>query len=305
MSAEGTIAAVAVLPHSWPPPGSVTLFVNEQPDTSISLVADATGRLVVSIHQGSRERTRSFGPLDLPGAARVMLMLTWSSDRISLSLNGVKLKDGAVSASDLGVRASGVAVPTSGPLFPGLRLRIGLSDADALFLSTVMDLDKKQAAADRYSAIRASGLLRQLLLDETPLVHVVNRQHRLDLVFRTIDFTMPPPLRPEAHWLALDPDPFPEARTLTCNLKQFLAAPCLTWRGRSASVSDLVRACANAKGGVHLGRTKVADEQLLLDWDDVFTVLGEQPSLRAIVAVCRIALRGLSGLVSAVEDGSA
>jgi hypothetical protein len=281
----------------------VRLFAREEGGTSVALLADSTGRLVVSVQQGCEERTRAFGPLLVPGAARVVLMLTWSSDGISLSLNDVELRDRVASATELRIRAADVGVPTSGPLFPGLQLRAGLSDADELFLSTIIDLDKKLAAGDRYSLIRASGLLRQLLVDETPLVHTVNRQHHLDLAFRTMDFAVPPPVEPEAHWRVLDPDPFPGAQTQTCSLKQFLAAPCLTWKGRCASVTDLIRACANVKGGIHLGRTKIADEQLLLDWDEVFTILGEEPSLKAIAAVCRVALRGLSGLVTAVHGG--
>jgi len=191
-------------------------------------------------------------------------MLTWSRSGIDLFVNGVQLQERVMSAAELGVASSAVGAPAREQLFPGIRLRSGLNEAQELFLSTVIDLDQRLVAGDRYSLVRASGLLRQLLLDEMPLVHVVNREYRVALAFRTLDFSQPPPVEPEAHWRVLDPEPFPGAQTQTCSLKQFLAAPCLTWRGSCASVTDLIRACANAKGGVHLGRTKVADEQLNL-----------------------------------------
>jgi hypothetical protein len=231
-------------------------------------------------------------------------MLTWSPSGIDLFINGVQLEERVMSAAECGIASSPVGPPAREHLFRGLRLRSGLTEAGHLFLSTVIDLDQRVVAGDRYSLIRASGLLRQLLLDETPLAHVVNREYRTPLEFQTMEFSQAPPVEPEAHWRLLDPEPFPGAQTQNCSLKEFLAAPCLTWRGSCASVTDLIRACANAKGGVHLGRAKIADEQLLLDWDEVFSILGEQPSLRAIAAVCRVALRGLTGLVRAVESGS-
>jgi hypothetical protein len=93
--------------------------------------------------------------------------------------------------------------------------------------------------------------------------------------------------------LTLDPSPFAGAQRVTRTLDQFLAAPCLRWNGADASVKDLIRACANVKGGVHLGKAKIAEEQALLDWDEVFSVIGEEPSLRALAGVCRVTLVGL------------
>ena len=304
MSAEGTIFAVAIVPDPWPPPSPVRLLSQDQAGSSVALRADANGQIVVSVDQASQSRTRAFGPLQLPGAARVVFAIRWSHAGIDLFANGVRLEERVMSAAECSIASSPAGERSREHLFPGLRPRSGMTEAEHLLVSTVIDLDQKVFAGDRYGMIRASGLLRQLFLDETPLVHTVNREHRVALAFRTMEFSQAPPVEPEAHWRLLDPEPFPRAKTQTCSLKEFLAAPCLTWRGSRASVTDLIRACANVKGGVHLGRTKIANEQLLLDWDEVFSILGEQPSLRAIAAVCRVALRGLTGLVRAIESRS-
>jgi hypothetical protein len=305
MSAEGTIAAVVVFPAPWPPSRALTLFAKDEGGTAVALFADSDARLIASVRYGGDLRRCCYGPLDLPDAARVILMMTWSPDGISLFLNGNELSDRATSASELGVTTSVSGVYASGLIYPNLQLRSCLSEEENLFLCTVIDLDQKVTAGDRYSVIRASGLLRQLLLDETPLVHAVNRQYRLELSFQTVDFSQPLPVEAQAHWQALDPEPFPGARTQSCSLKQFLGAPCLAWNGRNARVSDLIRACANAKGGIHFGRTKIADEKIVLDWDQAINLLGEEPSIRAISAVCRVSLRGLSGLLSAIQRGAA
>jgi hypothetical protein len=56
--------------------------------------------------------------------------------------------------------------------------------ADQLFLRTLEDLDRRTAVADEYEALLAAGLLRKLLLDETPVVHQVNRYRRERIRFR-------------------------------------------------------------------------------------------------------------------------
>jgi hypothetical protein len=305
MREEGTVAAVAVFPSPWPPPVPVELLAREQDGTRVVLSADTRGCLLVSFHRGAKQQTHEFGPLPIPAAARVVLVLSWSPAQVSLALNGVELEGREVGAQQPQLPSRGAGIPPMGLLFPHLKSGAGVSEAEQLFVSTVIDIDRKAVAGDHYSLIRASGLLRQLLLDDTPLVQTVNRIHRLRLQFRTIDFTLPPPIEPEAHWMVLDPSPFPGARTIACTCLQFLAAPCLKWKHKVARVKDLIRACANAKGGVHLGKAKTADEQLVLDWDEVVTVLGEQPSLRAIAGVCRVALRGLGTLVDAIERGAA
>jgi molybdenum-dependent DNA-binding transcriptional regulator ModE len=64
-------------------------------------------------------------------------------------------------------------------------------------------------------------------------------------------------------------------------------------KGTDATVRDLISACANAKGGVHLGKARTESEQRLLDWDEVFSVIGTEPSLAALAGICRVTLLGL------------
>jgi hypothetical protein len=306
MSAGGTVVAVMDFPAPWPPLRTVTLFAKDEGGTAVALVAESDARLIASVCYGGELRRCCYGPLDLPDAARVILTMTWTPDGISLlSLDGRELSDRATSASELGDPPSASGVCAFGPIFPNLQFRACSSEEEELFLHTVIDIDQKVTAGDRYSVIRASGLLRQLLLDETPLVHAVNRQYRLQLSFQTVNFSQRLPVEAQAHWRTLDPEPFLGRGTQKCSLKQFLAAPCLAWNGRNACVSDLIRACANAKGGIHFGRTKIEDEQMVLDFDQAIKLSGEEPSIRAIAAVCRVSLRGLNDLVSAIQRGAA
>lgn len=305
MSDEGTIAAMAIVPIPWPPPVLSKLLEMNQDGALVTLAADTDGRLSVSVLTARQARTRAFGPIRVPGGSRVIVMLRWSPAGLFLSLNGTDLAEEEIAAEALQIPVQLGSIENLGCVYKPVALRADLLPAEELFVATVLDVDQKVAAGDRYSVIRASGLLRQLLVDESPLVHVVNRAYSAPLIFRTIDFSEPPPLDPVGHWQVLDPSPFSGAKTLDCSLKQFLAAPCLKWSGRYASVHDLITACANAKGGTHLGRARTTDQQLLLDWDEAVSVLGEWPSVRAMAGTCRVALQAFRPLMSAVEGGAA
>jgi hypothetical protein len=177
---------------------------------------------------------------------------------------------------------------------------VGKSEAEYLFLGTVAEIDQRVLEGGRYNLIRAAGLLRQLFLDSTPLLHVVNRTYCQQIEFETIDYRDAPPLSPEVHAIFLDASYFPGAKTIRVNLDTFLKAPCLRVGPMTANVHDLIRACANAKGGIHLGRARTSQENTVLDWDRTFRLVGKEPSLLAVAAVCRIALRGLRPLVRAI-----
>jgi hypothetical protein len=304
MGEEGTIITVGLMPDPWPVVMPVNLLEQDRDGTHVSLSAETDGRLVLSVNTATGKRTRAFGPVHLPGGSRVILTICWSASDLLLSLNDAQLGALEVFPETLGVPAQPAGLEFRERVFPQTRCPAALFREEEHLLRTVLDIDEKLVIGDRYNIIRASGLLRQLLMDGTPLVHVVNRRHRLQIVFRTIDFAKPVPVEPEADWRALDPSPFPGAQTMDCTLSQFLAAPCLKWNGAQASVHDLISVCANAMGGVHLGKAKTSIEQVLLDWDEVVTVLGEQPSVTAMVGICRIALRAMKPLVDLLQGAA-
>jgi hypothetical protein len=302
MGDEGTIITVGLMPAPWPVIVPVNLLEQDRDGTRVGLSAETDGRLVLSVATATGRRTRAFGPVHLPGGSRVILTICWSFSDLSLSLNDAQLGALEVFPETLGVPAQPAGLDFRERVFPSLRYRATLSREEEHLLRTLRDIDEKLVVGDRYSVLRASGLLRQLLMDGNPLVHVVSRKYRVQIVFRTLDFHEPVPVEPEAHWRVLDPSPFPGAKTTDCTLSQFLAAPCLKWTGALASVHDLISVCANAMGGVHLGKAKTSAEQVLLDWDEAVTVLGEQPSVTTIAGICRIVLRAMKPLVDALQE---
>ena len=56
-------------------------------------------------------------------------------------------------------------------------------EANLLFLQTLRDLRERVESGTQYDMVRATALLRQLLLDDSPLVHQVNKVFQLKLRF--------------------------------------------------------------------------------------------------------------------------
>lgn len=298
---EGTIAAVISFPLPWPPPKTVELLSRADDGSSLAILADTAGRLLFAL-QPSEGQTKSFEfePMRIAGSGRAILMLTWSGDRAQLRLNGKQLNTADQASQEPFLLETAEEPLPARVSLGGLDLDSARSEAEHLFLATLMDIEAKLKEGKRYDLIRSAGLLRQLLLDETPLIHEVNRAYHLKVEFEVIDYRIIPPLTPDMHWRDPDPSYFPGAKTVTVNLKPFLNVPVLTVEGTTASVGDLIRASANAKGGIHLGRTRTAEQGLLIDWDSAFTILGEEPSLAAISGVCWVVLRALQPLANRI-----
>lgn len=145
-------------------------------------------------------------------------------------------------------------------------------DRQELFDRTVQRLDEiVRDGFDEYAALESSGLVRKLLIDESPLLHQVNRQRRRrvrfevagNVAYETELFkdgpmvwvpgaALSPRLSIMAHFTV---------RSLT--LDQFLAHRAMFVAGHDVSVHDVIVQLAHIEGGVHAGTPKTDVEHLL------------------------------------------
>jgi hypothetical protein len=72
--------------------------------------------------------------------------------------------------------------------------------------------------------------------------------------------------------------------------------------GSIFTVRDIIDTCAHVKGGVHLGKPKTVEQTAISDWDRAFKQFGKEPSLEALVGICRVSLRALVPLVDAIKN---
>lgn len=305
---EGTVFLVVTVPKPWPHPTGANLHVRHHGNSRVQIRADAGGRLILSLiaETNSEEVRYTFQPLLIRGSGRLILGARWSSVGADLWINGQKLQLDSVTQGQPFLCETSTEEVTHGLILGDVVPGLGRSDADRLFVETLLDIDQKVESGTPYNLIRAAGLLRQLFLDATPLVNEVNRSHRIRLSFESIDASRDETqLIPDYDWCDPDASGYPGSRTKWVNLQAFLKIPCLKNQDRVATVADVIKACANAKGGIHRGIAKSPMEQAVVEFDDSFQFGTVEPSTRTIAGICRVALRGLRPLISAIAESSA
>jgi hypothetical protein len=202
------------------------------------------------------------------------------------------------------LRTDHAPLPSQGLIVGEINLKAVKSEPEYFFLGTVAEIDRKTNEGGKYNLITSAGLLRKLLMDSHPLIHMVNKTYRQKIEFEFVPFDYHPelPLSLDVELIDVDGTSFPGVKTIRGGLDVFLRTPCFRFEGITASVRDLIRACANAKGGVHLGVARTVEENRVIDWDRMFQSFGTEPSLIVVAGVCRVSLRGLLPLVGAITS---
>jgi hypothetical protein len=297
MKSCGTIFNVLQLPQPWPPASDLVISTKVVDSTSVQLIIRNDGSLMLGIEpEGCARRVHEFQRVSIIGCGRVLLTYWWEGGNAWMQINRqVLLAGNPTELPVLTVDTKGEEQAPPSLMFPGLDLRAARNDAEALFLGTVIDLDRAVLERDWYRLVRASGSLRQLLLDGH--LHRANQRHCISFVFRTNEFTPLPGEEPLAHWMNLDPSEWATTVIESHNLDGFLAARCLVFRGATATVRDVIRACANAKGGVHFKAPKPGAETAVVSFDEISAIAGLPASLVALTGICRVTLNGVMPLV--------
>ena len=132
-------------------------------------------------------------------------------------------------------------------------------NTEQLFVRTIQDLDEKLRSTDEYESLMISGLLRKLLLDESPLVNQVNRKIGLKIKFNVNDCDLSASeFGSTLHSIAgiLNPDPGLNNNPIEVTITKLLAFPIIMYEGNKFTIKDIVKNAANVQGAIHAGMTK-------------------------------------------------
>ncbi len=287
------------VPWPWPPAERREILSETSGGTSITLLANEQGQLVATAERGP-ERTRFASPslvFSKPGVT--VVTVRWTPTSLEVLFGDTVLPCDAGDGTKLALELGGMPRTPHGRVFLTLDPATATDEDDRFFLETLDDVDAKLLDGKRYSIIRAAGLLRQLLLDG--LLDRANARHRLKFKFEVLDSSSPVPGSPSLEWTNLDPADHPRAPTDSLSRDQLLATPFLRTPSGSATVHDLIRACANVKGGVHLGKTRTSAQKMIVDWDEAIRVCGQEMSIATMSGLVRVVLKGLVPLVLKID----
>lgn len=143
------------------------------------------------------------------------------------------------------------------------------------FLDVLDDLRLKCNSKSNYNYVKAAGLLRQLLLDEIPLIALINKDYKEKLVFEVVKSYPSGPLNSlgsdglvyetliEVRFV----NPSASQNTDKLNRDEFLKHVIFTYLGQDVTVKDILKLNANKKGGVHLdNRPKQSMEEVNVEF---------------------------------------
>lgn len=173
--------------------------------------------------------------------------------------------------------------------------------AQQLFVRRYDELMDGLSARDEFEIIKLAAGLRQLLLDQAPLVHQANTEHKIKLRFRVnnVGDSLDLPVRPDIdfHARGLDPSFIQVPRgTRDLKLAQFLATTVLETPDLKVTVADLIRYGANKAGGVHLDSRRESNEAKLDETFGRLAALGASPLAISVTTITRITLAALKPL---------
>jgi hypothetical protein len=149
------------------------------------------------------------------------------------------------------------------------------------------------APVDDFAYLQASAHIRTRLIDESPLVHQINRSHRMKYAFNPCAespfITMVQSENP-TFWIwmdAISPRFAPPwmAATERVKLDRFLAKRAAQGHGRDVSVRDLVLQLANIEGGIHAGTPSTELQHRLSAMSETFRVGGAPSGWRGTIGL--------------------
>jgi hypothetical protein len=178
-------------------------------------------------------------------------------------------------------------------------------EASTLFLRRCEQVESLSGSHKEIDLLDLAGIVRQLLLDGTPLVHKVNR-YGIKLRFLVGDFVLQLDEFTTSLDLAdgLDPDtarPGKPAKELS--LDGFLGHKVILMQRGSHSVRDVIQFAANIAGGVHHSQSPKDAQKLLADYGAMFSMGGVPAGIRLLQAIGRVTMKGLAPLIEAVRKG--
>ncbi len=291
---------------TWPPQEVCQLLSREIEGVVHQVLAHPAGFLTLLLKDEVEEQAFFFSRIVFDGPTNlVKLAISCGSEDPTMCINGemVPLQDDPLKARALILPTHGVlefrpsSLETVLPSSP-----VGASDVETLFIRAVHDISVAGDSDDWYTVLRTSGTLRLLLLDG--MMHKANARLREEIFFETSDFSAKLPTEapaPEIVWCCVSRDGGGPVAAIRVSLDKFLSTPVLKTSEVTASVRDVINACANALGAVHFGGPRGAKEEAVVEFDKVHVLFGSKPSLRSLQDICQVTVRALHPLVLAIQ----
>lgn len=295
---EGTIVFDLVIPSVWPPEDDVLLLTGLYEGNDVTLMCSRDKRLLVNVISEKNHLSFTSQPLDLPNFPKLKMALGWGGDdSISLAING-----NLISSS------GGLLKIDASSEIQHRRERINFIDSlvmdnnEELLISTLKELQERIFEPSSYDLLMTSGLLRKLILDSSPLLHLVNRSYKIKVRFPVVKDRVIPKVNcdPSFSMRNVYTDFFNENEVDWLKLDEFLAVSIIEDDKFQYSIRDVILLIANKCGGIHFDQNSNKTEKRLLELSKRFNHFNIDSCFIVLCDIAWSVLTGIKPLIDAI-----
>jgi len=299
----GTLFLEVTVPSWWPPQSDAVIFSGVVDTAKIQISITSAGKLHFRVNSEYGDDEYETPCLSLPSYPCLKVAFAWGQgDSIRCAINGKCLRE---QVSEPVVLECKTHPPTGFRNNAVFQIPAGCEAVEQSFLRFILDLQHRTAVNNRFDLLDASAILRRLLLDARPILHIVNRSYHERLRF-PIAHRDPELLyeqagqKPSFSHVALSPAFADPSDIKHMRLDEFLSAPALHGSQGSYTVRDVIKVCANLKGGIHFDDPSTSVEQALVELDKNFFPFFIDASLASLPDIAWAAINGSRPLIEAI-----
>lgn len=300
---EGSLYIKVIVPSVWPPQSDAVVFSGVADTATIRISVTTAGKLLFQVN-GEYGCDEYLTPrLSLPDYPFLKIAFAWGrGDGIGCAINGVCLSE---QDSDHIVLECKSNPPTGFRNHAVFQVPNRCEDVEQSFLRFILDLQYRTAVSNRFDLLEASAILRRMLLDARPIIHIVNRAYHERLRFPIVKSN--PELlydqageKPSFHYVALSPAFADQSDIRHLKYDEFLSTPALHGSQGAYAVRDVIKVCANLKGGIHFDTPTTSLEQTLIELDKNYLPFFIDASLASLPDIAWATVNGCRPLIEAI-----
>jgi len=291
---EGTFVISFMMPFEWPPSQKEKIFTGKVAGNNIAVRATPNQSIKVVITDHNETLSYESCKINIQKFGYFKMAIGWDED-ITIAMNGELIPNKDEGEIKVEPKSDFKLNPRNQIQF---QIPQDCSHEEEVFLNAYLDLQKKVNNPSKYDLLKASGLIRQMIIDGSPVVHIVNREYRLPIKFPVVIDNQPVKVPGASHQIRNISPVFSSNEELkTLKLDDFLSTIILKDNSHNFSVKDIVKICANVKGGIHLGKPESGKEVAISDIDNQFSFDFIELSLALVNDITWSYLKGLRPLV--------
>lgn len=185
-----------------------------------------------------------------------------------------------------------------------------MTEKEKLFVNTIIELEERFNKKTEYDLLKASGLIRQLIVDANPLVAQVNKKYKLKIKYKVVkrfklDFANIDSNGTE--WSNLSSMVFISPSKSSnfvelLNKHEFFKYQLLSHHDTPFTVLDVIKICANKYGGVHSEDIRKGKNLELDRMSSLITFNGSKSVFHVVYGIIEVCLNAFKPLKNAIID---